>query len=88
MFEDALIAWDEESDPVGNVQHIAQNGITMEEFEFILTDHRSQRGKSRSSGRATAWGILPDGREVVIVFDIESTNPLAIRPVTAYEPEN
>jgi uncharacterized DUF497 family protein len=71
---------------LGNIQHIAQNGITMEEFEFILTDHRSRRGRSRSSARNTAWGTLPDGRQVIIVFDIESTNLLAIRPVTAYEP--
>jgi hypothetical protein len=88
MFEDALIAWDDENDPLGNVQHIERNGITVEEFEFILTDHRSRRGRSRSSGRVTAWGTLPGGRGVFIVFDIESTEPLAIRPVTAYETES
>jgi hypothetical protein len=58
----------------------------MEEFEFILTSPRSRRGRSRSSGRRTAWGKLPDDREIVIVCEIESTRPLAIRPVTAYEP--
>ena len=88
MFEDALIAWDDEDDPIGNVQHIAQNGVSMEEFEWILTDPSSRRGRSRSSGRNTAWGQLPDGRELVIVYEIESTNPLAIRPVTAYEPQD
>ncbi len=88
MFEDALIAWDDEDDPSGNVQHLAQNGVSMEEFELILTDYDSRRGRSRSSGRNTAWGGLPDGREIVIVYDIESTNPLVIRPVTAYEHED
>ena len=88
MFEEALIAWDDENDPQGNVRHIAQNGVSMEEFELILTDPHSLRGRSRSSGRHTAWGKLPDGREIVIVYDIESSNPLVIRPVTAYEPEN
>jgi len=86
MFEDALIAWDDEDDPIGNVQHINQNGVSTEEFESILTSHRSQRGRSRSSGRQTAWGGLPDGREIIIVYDIESIDPLVIRPVTAYEP--
>ena len=86
MFEDALIAWEDQDDPQGNVEHINQNGVSMEEFEFILTSHRSRRGRSRSSGRHTAWGKLPDDREIVIVYDIESTRPLVIRPVTAYEP--
>ncbi len=88
MFEDALIAWDDEDDPTGNVQHIGHNGLTTEDFEYILTSHRARRGQSRSSDRRTAWGELPDGREIVIVYDIESINPLVIRPVTAYEPED
>jgi hypothetical protein len=88
MFEDALIAWDDEDDPQGNVEHIAQNGVSMEDFELILTDPRSLRGRSRSSGRNAAWGRLPNGREIFIVYDIESTDPLVIRPITAYEPES
>ena len=86
MFEDALIAWEDQDDPQGNVEHINQNGVSMEEFEFILTSPRSRRGRSRSSGRHTAWGKLPDDREIVIVYEIESTRSLVIRPVTAYEP--
>jgi hypothetical protein len=88
MFEDALIASDDEDDPNGNVQHIERNDISTEEFESILTNNSSRRGRSRSSGRQTAWGDLPDGREIVIVYEIESINPLVIRPVTAYEPED
>lgn len=88
MFEDALIAWDDEDDPTGNVQHLAHNGVSMEEFELILTGVNSRRGRSRSSGRNTAWGRLPDGREITIVYEIESSNPLVIRPVTAYELED
>jgi hypothetical protein len=65
-----------------------QNGVSTEEFESILTSHRSQRGQSRSSGRRTAWGDLPDGRKIVIVYEIESINPLVIRPVTAYKSED
>lgn len=86
--EDALIAWDDADDRHGRVQHIEHNGISIEEFESILIDNHSQRGRSRSSGRQTAWGRLPDGREITIVYEIESTVPLAIRPVTAYEVED
>jgi uncharacterized DUF497 family protein len=88
MFEDALIAWDDEDDPQGNVQHIAHNGISMEDFEAILTGTRPQRGRSRSTGRRTAWGALSDGREIVIVYEVESTHPLVIRPITAFVPED
>jgi uncharacterized DUF497 family protein len=88
MFEDALIAWDDEDDPRGNVRHIDDNGISMEEFEAILIDDNSRRGRSRSSGRHTAWGMLPDGREITIVYEVELTDRRpVIRPVTAYEVE-
>jgi hypothetical protein len=89
MFEDALIAWDDEDDPRGNVRHIDDNGISMEEFEAILIDENSRRGRSRSSGRVTAWGTLPDGREITIVYEVELIDRrLVIRPVTAYEVED
>ena len=88
MYEDALIAWDDDDDPNGNIQRIDDNGLSTDDFEAILTSPRSRRGQSRSSGRRIAWGELPDGREVVIVYDIESINPLVVRPVTAYEPED
>jgi hypothetical protein len=87
MYEDALIAWDDPDDPDGNVHHIGDNGLSMEDFEFILTNPRSRRGRSRSSGRNTAWGELPDGRDIVIVYEFESLDPLVIRPITADEPK-
>jgi hypothetical protein len=55
MFEDALIAWDDDDDPRGNIQHIEHNGVSMDEFEAILIDESSKRGRSRSTGRHTAW---------------------------------
>ncbi len=33
---DVIVAWDMEDDPKGNVQHIAQNGLTMEEVEEVI----------------------------------------------------
>jgi hypothetical protein len=45
MFEAALIAWDDEDDPIGNVQHINHNSVSTEEFESILTSHRSSGGE-------------------------------------------
>jgi hypothetical protein len=36
MIDFDLIAWDDEDDPRGNVQHIAANGLTIEEVEQVL----------------------------------------------------
>jgi hypothetical protein len=33
---DATVPWDLEDDPEGNVQHIAEHGITAEEAEEVL----------------------------------------------------
>jgi len=38
MIDFDLIAWDDEDDPRGNVQHIATNGLTTEEVEQVLHD--------------------------------------------------
>jgi DNA-binding Xre family transcriptional regulator len=88
MFEDALIAWNDENDPRGNVRHIDDNGISMEEFEAILIDENSRHGRTRSSGRQTAWGTLPDGREITILYEVELVDRrMVIRRITAYEVE-
>lgn len=56
---DAIVAWDMEDDPQGNVQHIAQHGITMEEVEEVLLDEKNPVGESRSSGRPITIGGPP-----------------------------
>lgn len=82
---DAIIAWDMDDDPKGNVQHIADNGITMEEVEEVLLDERNPVGESRSSGRPITIGDTSSGKRIVVIWDQELDNPLVIRPVTAYE---
>jgi hypothetical protein len=33
------VIWDSDDDPRGNVQHIAQNGVTKDEVEEVLDNH-------------------------------------------------
>ena len=40
---DATVIWDLEDDPEGNVQHLAEHGITVEEAEEVLRDPRSRK---------------------------------------------
>jgi hypothetical protein len=44
------IIWDDENDPVGNVQHIAEHGLTIEEVEYVIENPVSE-DVSASSGR-------------------------------------
>lgn len=76
------IIWDEVDDPLGNVQHIAAHDLTIDDVEFVLTQPLSE-GASNSSGLPTAWGFVPDGRYIIVVF--EQIDVDTIRVVTAYE---
>lgn len=84
---DAVIAWDMEDDPMGNVQHIATNGITMEEVEEVVLNENNPVGESRSSGRPMTFGETSTGKQIAVVWEQALNDPLIIRPVTAFEVE-
>jgi uncharacterized DUF497 family protein len=78
------VIWDLDDDPDGNVQHIAEHGLTKEEVEEVLQDPLEVR-TSRSSGRPIAFGETNSGRYIAVVYT--EIDPDTIRPVTAYEVE-
>lgn len=82
---DAIVAWDMEDDPQGNVQHIAEHGITIEEVEEVLLDENNEVGESRSSRRPITIGNTSTGKRIADVWEEALDNPLIIRPITAYE---
>ena len=75
------IIWDDEDDPLGNVQHIAEHGLTTDEVEAVLNDPDSIN-RSDSSGRPCVFGFTPAGEYIIVVF--ESVDEDSIYPVTAY----
>lgn len=82
------IVWDWEDDPDGNVQHIAEHDLTMEEVEEILyAASQEDLLVSRTSGRPMAFGFTSTGKYIAVVFEIIDENPLTVRPITAYETE-
>jgi uncharacterized DUF497 family protein len=83
----ALIAWDDEDDPEGNVQHIAEHDLSSEEVESVLLETSNVEGTSRSSGRPIVFGWTMTGRFIAVVFEWSSENPPVIYPITAYEVE-
>jgi uncharacterized DUF497 family protein len=84
VFIDAII-WDLADDPEGNVAHIAENGLTIEDVEEVLLNSANPVDRSRSSGRPMTFGYLSDGRRIAVVWELVDKLPLTVRPVTAYE---
>ena len=82
---DARIIWDLTDDADGNVQHIAEHGITVEEVEEVLLDRTSEDTISRSSGRPITFGYTSGGRYLAVVWEHIDDDPLTIYPITAYD---
>ncbi len=76
------IRWDDEADPDGNVQHVAEHGLTIADVEHVLA-LATREGVSRASGLPAVWGYTPAGEYIIVVF--ERPEPDAIYPITAYE---
>ena len=76
------IFWDEANDPDGNVEHLAEHGLDIEDVEYVLSEP-SHEGHSQSSGLPVVWGHTPDGRRIIVVYEKIDTH--TIRVVTAYE---
>lgn len=74
--------WDDE--PGGNVEHIAENGLSPEDVEEVMFLPVGF-DVSRSSGRPIAFGFTPDGRYILVVYEL--IDDVTIRPITAYEVE-
>lgn len=82
---DATVIWDLEDDPDGNVQHLREHDVSIDEAEEILLDSSSSRAPSRSSGLPTVFGWTSTGRHLAVVYELVDDDPLTLRPVTAYE---
>ncbi|HPM82886.1 MAG TPA: hypothetical protein PLF81_19420 [Candidatus Anammoximicrobium sp.] len=79
------LIWDLDDDPQGNVQHIAEHGITKAEVVDVLSRPET-REESRSSGRAVAIGTTSEGRTILVVYD--EIDEYTLYPVTAYDLED
>jgi uncharacterized DUF497 family protein len=82
---DARIIWDLEADAEGNVQHLREHGVSIEEAEEVLLNPQSSRAVSRTSGFPTAFGWTSTGRHLAVVYELVEDDPLTLRPITAYD---
>lgn len=79
------LIWDLDDDPQGNVQHIAEHGITKAEVVEVLARPET-REESRSSGRPVVIGATSTGRTILVVYD--EIDEDTVYPVTAYDLED
>lgn len=71
-------------EPGGNVEHIAEHGLTPEDVEAVICQPLEQM-ISKSSGRPVVTGYTSTGR--LIFVEYEQVDECTIYPVTAYEVE-
>ena len=76
------ILWDSVDDPDGNIRHVSEHGLEVEDVEWVLgsPDHE---GTSKSSGLPVVWGYTPAGIHIIVVY--QEIDEDTIRVVTAYE---
>jgi uncharacterized DUF497 family protein len=76
------VIWDDDDRQDGNVQHIAEHGLTIEDVEYVL-ENPAREGMSGSTGRPCCFGYTPGGDFIIVVY--EQVDAETIYPVTAYE---
>jgi hypothetical protein len=70
-------------EPEGNVEHIAEHGLTTEDWEYAFENHYDEQ-VGRSSGRLVRFAFLGSRRYMVSFDWIDETTVL---PITGYEVE-
>jgi uncharacterized DUF497 family protein len=83
--DDVHVIWDLDDDPDGNVRHILEHDLTIEEVEDVLLDPLSVTTASRSSGEPITFGHTATGRYIAVVWEHIADDPLTMKPITAYE---
>jgi uncharacterized DUF497 family protein len=76
------ILWDDPDDPEGNVQHVGEHGLSIDDVEDVLENPLSD-GTSKSTNRPCVWGHTAEGLYIIVVY--EQVDEDTIRVVTAYE---
>jgi hypothetical protein len=73
-----------DDEPRGNVQHIAEHGITKEEATEVLDDP-DFRTESRSTGSPTYLGPTSTGKYLAVVFEFVTVEKDEVKVITAFE---
>ena len=78
------IIWDLEDDPDGNVQHLAEHDVTIEEAEEVLLNPGNIKTTSRTTGNPMTFGWTSTRKHLAVVWQHVQDDPLTVYPLTAY----
>jgi uncharacterized DUF497 family protein len=85
----ALVIWDDLSNPKGNRQKVRAHGLTEDEVESVLLDDDVDVVPNRSHPEyCLVFGYTYTGRFIAIPWEILDDKHPIIRPITAYEPSD
>lgn len=82
--DDVHVIWDLDDDADGNVQHIAEHEISIDDVEDVLFGVDGMTTISRSSGHRITFGYTRHGEYIAVVWEHVMDNPLTMRPITAF----
>jgi uncharacterized DUF497 family protein len=77
--------WDLDDDPDGNIRHIAEHDITVEEAEEVVRSRHQEAVASRSSGRPTVFGWTSTGKHLAVMYEVVDKDIPQVYVVTAFE---
>jgi hypothetical protein len=85
MWGNATVVWDlDDDDADGNVQHITEHGLTVDEVEDVLLNEDNAVVRSRSTGFPLTFGWTSSGQYIGVVWEVVNDDPRMIRVRTAY----
>jgi uncharacterized DUF497 family protein len=76
------VLWDADNQPDGNVNHIAEHGLTIDDVEFVLQNPTAEC-VSKSTKKPCCFGYTPGGDYIIVIY--EQPDEDVIYPITAYE---
>jgi uncharacterized DUF497 family protein len=71
--------------PEGNIEHLAEHGISPEEAEDVVSNPIAT-DVSTTTGRPIAFGFTRAGRSLAVVY--EQIDPITVYSITAFEVED
>lgn len=80
------LVWDLEDDLDGNVAHIAEHGLTIDEIEEVLySKNFAIHVNSLDSGEPGTYGHTSTGIHILVIWAVVNDDPALVRIVTAFE---
>ena len=79
------IIWDLDDEPEGNVQHLLEHDVSVQEAEEVLLSRESRTERSRLHDSWSTFGWTSTGRHLLVAWQHVQDDPLTMYPITAYD---